>query len=468
MKGFFKKHSFKTIFFLVLLLLFASSSAYAENDIATIDFIIFEDNGEYYEVDLDEWAEAFRTGEGDPLYDRFKPPVLIVGIRSGDKYVDLDSYASYYRDLEDVTSAIQAADELDASVVDAIKPYSLKLKVIEVKSITTTSVNLEVEEVKVALQDVTVKVINPAEEVIDVQERNIDEGETRVEFQFIEALDQVKAGLWNVEGLAYEVDPNLKVLLKEGKGTVEVLSDFDIIELSHAALDNVDNSLLLDQDYELGETLLLMAIPDEGHDFNKWVIDGKESLNSQIILNMKDHKEVEVYFELDPEYEFTVTFDEENNVNAQVQVYDSADRTENDKVGEPVSIDNGAVDKPLKAGSYWFTATAENYKDYEGSFDVVDSNVIVDFEMETKEVSATVLELDGILQELVPGAYTVIIPFNEAEDKIGATTDDVLELVKDDQVVAELSYNADKDEFVVFNIQRYTEEQIKDMLVRVK
>lgn len=131
----------KTILAMVVVLLFAMSAvAFAGSGNPTVDSIIFELNGEYHEVDLNDWADAYYAGPGDPLYDKFIQ-ATIVGIRSGDKYIDFDSYAQKY--YENPETALDEADELDSTIVENIIPYDPiddpeELKVIEVTAITRT------------------------------------------------------------------------------------------------------------------------------------------------------------------------------------------------------------------------------------------------------------------------------------------------------------------------------------------
>lgn len=81
-------------------------------------------------------------------------------------------------------------------------------------------------------------------------------------------------------------------------------------------------------------------------------------------------------------------------------------------------------------------------------------------------------ELNAIYNQIVPGAWNIIIPFDEAKAEFGATINDELELLFEAEVIAVMEYRtreADPQEsFVALAVQAYTQQEVMEMQVRLK
>lgn len=118
-----KNGKLKTILTISIMLLFLlTMSVFAGNGNSTIDGVIFELEGDYYEVTLGDWADAYYAGEGNLIYDMFKD-AYIIGIKSGGRYIDFDDYALQYLNHGSIQAALEASKDLDQGIADEIKKY---------------------------------------------------------------------------------------------------------------------------------------------------------------------------------------------------------------------------------------------------------------------------------------------------------------------------------------------------------
>ena len=77
-------------------------------------------------------------------------------------------------------------------------------------------------------------------------------------------------------------------------------------------------------------------------------------------------------------------------------------------------------------------------------------------------------ELGVVIDELVPGAFNVAIPFAVAEQELGALKASTLVMAVSGKDPIELTYNADRDAFFKGNVQGYSEAEITGSLVSIK
>jgi len=86
----------------------------------------------------------------------------------------------------------------------------------------------------------------------------------------------------------------------------------------------------------------------------------------------------------------------------------------------------------------------------------------------------TVADLNGEIETVVEGLVNVIIPFTEAEQVLGVSAEDELELLENGEYVASMEYvdsessGRDYDAFVAFGLQPYSEEEALTLQVQVK
>ena len=79
--------------------------------------------------------------------------------------------------------------------------------------------------------------------------------------------------------------------------------------------------------------------------------------------------------------QYLVMFKEQNELeNAEITVYNDSDRTE--EAGDDVTTDSGGfATKSLSKGEYYYSANKDGHVEYEGDFEVVDENKVVEFQM---------------------------------------------------------------------------------------
>jgi len=148
----------------------------------------------------------------------------------------------------------------------------------------------------------------------------------------------------------------------------------------------------------------LKAVADQFYEFAGWEVEGakygaeanleKEEIT---VTDFEDGAEIKATF-TDVREEYEVTFQEANDLEGvAIQVY--ADEDLEDPVGDEITTDaDGEAVKDLLEGNYWFTASKENYEDYEGDFKVDGADLPVEFTM----------------VEIIPEDYTVT--FEEQND----------------------------------------------------
>ena len=133
--------------------------------------------------------------------------------------------------------------------------------------------------------------------------------------------------------------------------------------------------------------------------------------------------------------------------------------------------DGVVVFADLAPGSYDYTISKAGYITATGVAEIVDADVTVTVtlaELETYDL----MDLNPIIDAIVPGAWNIIVPFDEAEEKLGATREDELELLFDGEVIVDMEYRTREAEpqesFVALAVQPYTFSEVQQMQVRLK
>ena len=132
--------------------------------------------------------------------------------------------------------------------------------------------------------------------------------------------------------------------------------------------------------YNWGDGVELKAKPKPGYEFVGWAgeIDNiSDSKLKDTTITIKENYSILGEFQ---KKNYPVTFNEENGLeDVSIEIYFYEDFT--GKVNEIATDLNGEVDESFETGEYWFVAKLENYKDYEGSFEVEESSKNVNFAM---------------------------------------------------------------------------------------
>lgn len=104
----------------------------------------------------------------------------------------------------------------DGTSSELVGKETEEFKVIDISSITKTGVTVtgEFPSVEEGLTDKTVKVLDPNGQEVSVTPRDIEVGATEVTFEFEEALDEITAGTWTVDGIKYEVGEDGEFLVE--------------------------------------------------------------------------------------------------------------------------------------------------------------------------------------------------------------------------------------------------------------
>lgn len=132
--------------------------------------------------------------------------------------------------------------------------------------------------------------------------------------------------------------------------------------------------------YSWGDKVELKANPNPGYEFTGWAreidaVPDPKSRNTTITIT-------EDYFVLGEfqEKKFPVAFIEKDGLeNVSIEIYSYEDFT-----GKVDEIDSEA-ELNLESGKYWFIANLENYKNYEGSFEVENSDKNVNFSLDEEK-----------------------------------------------------------------------------------
>ncbi|UMZ74958.1 X2-like carbohydrate binding domain-containing protein [Natranaerofaba carboxydovora] len=440
----------------------------------TIEEVVPETLGEITEenvkYDLDapadvevsiEWNDATEVTEVE-----LKGDVLSEGDQEDYVVDEQDDELTIHEDT--ITNGLEEDDELDVDVTFDVGEDSFVINVIDTEVVDATIDPTEADFDLNDPEDVeTTITYNEASEVEEVTGEGIEDGDWDVDadtlsikFGFLETFGQGEELEFNFEfdkgedatleiEVLYIVE-NYDISLTSLEGEGEVTVDGD-------TLDSETDSIEIEE----GTEVTIEAVADDGYEFNKWSENASEKTEGSFDVTIEEDYDIGAEFaEVVPET-YTVTFEEENDVNAEIIVYEDKDRTE--QVGDPVTIDNGNVEKDLEDGDYWFTATEEDHEDYDGDFEVINQDKTVGFEMtpeadeniEVTETSpednATDVEVDTDLEVTFDESIELldedeITLEDEAEDAIdfnASETDEALTISPDDGLAYEEDYTVE-------------------------
>ena len=233
-------------------------------------------------------------------------------------------------------------------------------------------------------------------------------------------------------------------------------------------------------EFAAGEVVNLLAVPDEDWIFVEWkehIGEAHLSSNPFFQVTLDENKRVIAVFEEDDEvvtdtyridFKVTDAFDGSNVEGADVEVFEDSARTVQLGTTQSTDADGEAtLDLELEDGTYYYRVAADGYLTAEGQVVVAGENVTVAVSINADDI-ITAEDLGVEVVFLLLGVYNVTIPFDNAEEMLGATEESILILEVTGKDPLELFYVEDRDGFFKPATQGYSDAEIRGALVSVQ
>jgi hypothetical protein len=125
---------------------------------------------------------------------------------------------------QELVTNVDVLEAAEAKIAELEEEAAKELKVESVSAINKNGVTVTFEALEEALEGVTVTVINPENEEVEVEAQDLEEGATSATFAFVKALEEdPTTGVWTVNGVEYDFDERAAVAkVREATNLVEL------------------------------------------------------------------------------------------------------------------------------------------------------------------------------------------------------------------------------------------------------
>ena len=161
--------------------------------------------------------------------------------------------------------------QLAKMIVEAMSPVDSTFRVLDVRAITTTGVDVTFDALAEDMEDTTIEVIDNNGNVVEVKPLNLVINETIGNFEFKTALTAAPTGVWTVAGIEYDAD--VAAQLAAINGATTELGLWNALEAAGIKNLVVANSALYESELPAEGFETLVEVQDYVDEVNNSVLD---------------------------------------------------------------------------------------------------------------------------------------------------------------------------------------------------